>query len=210
MHNTTLTVIEPVIQGQHAVSKDIYDYGMAFVTSAFFLVLMMILIISAVLWVKSLIIKLINHFTDDMKMLLEENHKQTETLVDLAEGLRTETQLRIRNLSGFAFDLAMEQVSRLIKKCREENHIDDHEAEAKKVRLLLQTIHDDRNSRFDPFTFRGRRLSEYCKQQWVEDAAQLVESELYHVDGPNNARAWSNIQALYSKIKTEFYQSLNG
>lgn len=130
-------------------------------------------------------------------------------LQDISEGLRTETQLRIRNLSGFAFDLSVEQVCRLIKRVREENHIADKKATALKIRKSLQVIHNDRNSRFDPFTYHGRPLSDFCNSDWIEDVAKVVENEIYHEDGANNARAYTNVKLAYDNIKTDFYYRLN-
>ena len=143
------------------------------------------------------------------KCLTEETRKQNDMLQDISEGLRPETQLRIRNLTGFAFDLTVEQVCRLIKRVREENHIADHEATAEKIRKSLQVIHNDRNARFDTFTFRGKPISEFCSPDWVEEVAQVVESEIYHEDGANNRRAYTNVKLAYDNIKTDFYQRLN-
>lgn len=92
---------------------------------------------------------------------------------------------------------------------RKENHIADHEATAVKIRKALQVIHDDRNSRFDTFTYRGKVISEYCNPEWTEDVAKIVESEIYHEDGENNARAYTNVKLAYDNIKTDFYQRLN-
>ena len=138
-----------------------------------------------------------------------ETRKQNELLTDIAEGLRPETQLRIRNLTGFAFDLSVEQVCRLIKKVREENHIADRESTSKKIRKSLTVLHDDRNSRFDTFTYRGERLSAYCNIGWVEQVAKVVENEIYHEDGANNKRAFTNVKLAYDDIKTDFYKRLN-
>lgn len=127
----------------------------------------------------------------------------------IAEGLRPETQLRIRNLTGFAFDLAVEQVCRLIKKVREENHIADREATVEKIRKSLTVMHNDRNSRFDTFTYGGSKLSAYTNPCWVEQVAKVVENEIYHEEGQNNGRAYTNVKLAYDDIKTDFYHRLN-
>lgn len=206
---TTTGIVTHGIEHSSDVVKMMADYGVAFTFSAVALVVG----VAMIFWFLKRAEKSLNVFTtrinDNIDRLLTENQHQTDVLNDLVEGLRTETQLRIRNLSGFAFDLSMEQVSRMLKKVREQNHISDKQATAVKIRNLLQVIHDDRNSRFDPFTYHGKPLSHYCDQSWVEEVAKVVEGELYHVEGANNARAWSNIQNVYGRIKTEFYKKLN-
>ena len=128
---------------------------------------------------------------------------------DVSEGLRPETVLRIRNLSGFAFDLAVEEVCRLIKRVRDENHIADQEATARKIRPQLHNLHEDRKSRFDPFTYHGKRISAYCNPDWIEQVAVIVESEIYHEQGANNGRAYTNVKMVYDDIKIDFYHRIN-
>ena len=198
------------VQHVTEVAKGISDLGLMAVTAAFFLLLSAAMMIAIFRWFKNIINDMIQEQKNGMKDLTEETRKQNDMLQDISEGLRTETQLRIRNLTGFAFDLTVEQVCRLIKRVRKENHIIDHEATAEKIRKSLKVIHEDRNSRFDPFTYHGKPLSDFCAPEWVEDVAKVVESEIYNEDGENNARAYTNVKLAYDNIKTEFYQRLNG
>lgn len=191
------------------VAKGISDYGMMAITAAFFLLLSAAMMVTLFRWFKSIIEQMMQDQKDSMHNLAEETRKQNDMLQDISEGLRPETLLRIRNLTGFAFDLSIEQVCRLIKRVREENHIIDHEATAAKIRKSLLVIHNDRNSRFDSFTYRGKSISEFCSSAWVEDVAKIVEGEIYNEDGANNARAYTNIKLAYDNIKTDFYQRLN-
>lgn len=191
------------------VAKGIGDFGMMAVTAAIFLMLSAAMMVAIFKWFKSIIEQMMQDNKDSLQELAKTTNAQNDMLQDISEGLRTETQLRIRNLTGFAFDLSIEQVCRLIKRVREENHIIDHEATAKKIRKSLMVIHNDRNSRFDPFTYRGKRISEYCNTDWIEDVAKVVEGEIYNEDGANNARAYTNVKLAYDNIKTDFYQRLN-
>lgn len=198
------------VQHVTEVAKGISDLGLMAVTAAFFLFLSAAMMIAIFRWFKNIINDMIQEQKNGMKDLTEETRKQNDMLQDISEGLRTETQMRIRNLTGFAFDLTVEQVCRLIKRVRKENHIIDHEATAEKIRKSLKVIHEDRNSRFDPFTYHGKPLSDFCAPEWVEDVAKVVESEIYNEDGENNARAYTNVKLAYDNIKTDFYQRING
>ena len=198
------------VQHVTEVAKGISDLGLMAVTAAFFLLLSAAMMIAIFRWFKNIINDMIQEQKNGMKDLTEETRKQNDMLQDISEGLRTETQLRIRNLTGFAFDLTVEQVCRLIKRVRKENHIIDHEATAEKIRKSLKVIHEDRNSRFDPFTYHGKPLSDFCAPEWVEDVAKVVECEIYNEDGENNARAYTNVKLAYDNIKTDFYQRING
>lgn len=198
------------VQHVTEIAKGISDLGLMAVTAAFFLLLSAAMMIAIFRWFKNIINDMIQEQKNGMKDLTEETRKQNDMLQDISDGLRTETQLRIRNLTGFAFDLTVEQVCRLIKRVRKENHIIDHEATAEKIRKSLKVIHEDRNSRFDPFTYHGKPLSDFCAPEWVEDVAKVVESEIYNEDGENNARAYTNVKLAYDNIKTDFYQRING
>ena len=115
---------------------------------------------------------------------------------------------RTVNISGVFFDLAVEKVCRLIKKIREENHIVDKEATKTKIHTLLHNLYEDRNSRFDNFRYRGKRLSEYSNPEWIEWVAKVIESELYNEAGANNGRAYTNVKAVYDNIKLDFYHRI--
>lgn len=190
------------------VAKGISDYGMMAVTAGFFIILSMVMMITIFRWLKNVVDNVLEQ-QKLMRDILDRLEDNNSAMSDIAEGLRTETQLRIRNLSGFAFDLSVEQVCRLIKKVRTENHIIDHEKTAAKIRKSLQVIHDDRKSRFDTFTYHGKPLSSYCNAEWIEQVANVVESEIYNEDGENNSRAYTNVKLAYDNIKTDFYHRLN-
>lgn len=191
------------------VAHGISDFGMMAVTAAFFLILSAAMMVAIFKWFKAIIEQMMQDNKDSLQELAQTTNAQNDMLQEISEGLRTETMLRIRNLTGFAFDLSIEQVCRLIKRVRQENHIIDHEATAAKIRKSLMVIHNDRNSRFDPFTYRGKPISDYCVIEWVEDVAKVVEGEIYNADGANNARAYTNVKLAYDNIKTDFYQRLN-
>lgn len=200
--------IAPTAENVVGVAKGISDFGMMAIAAAFFIVLAAALMWSCFVWFKGIVSGMIEAQNKSMADLLAETRAQNAALTDIAEGLRPETQLRIRNLTGFAFDLAIEKVCRLIKRVRTENHITDHDATSIKIRKSLRVIHDDRNSKFDTFTYKGKALSGYCDEEWIEQVAKVVESEIYHVDGENNARAFSNVSLAYDNIKTEFYAKM--
>ena len=197
------------VQNVTEFARNISDYGFMVVVCAVFLILSIGLMVTCFKWFKTVINRILGQQTESMKQLAEIQSENNRMLKFMSDGLKTETMLRIRNLTGFAFDLSVEQVCRLVKRIRKENHIADRQSTATKIRKCLQVIHDDRNSRFDPFTYGGKPLSDYCNKRWVEDVAKVVESELYNEDGENNARAYTNIKLAYDNIKTDFYQRLN-
>jgi hypothetical protein len=196
------------VQHVTEVAKDISDYGIMIVICAVFLLLASGLMITCFRWFKSVIENILNDYSDKLTYLQELATKNGEAMVDIAEGLIPETQLRIKSISGVFFDLAVEKVCRLIKKIREENHIVDKEATKTKIHTLLHNLYEDRNSRFDNFRYRGKRLSEYCNPDWIEWVAQVIESELYNEAGANNSRAYTNVKAVYDNIKLDFYHRI--
>lgn len=191
------------------VAKGISDYGALTIMAAFYLILSAALMMTIFKWFKNIINQIMSDNKTNLEGVLSETRKQNELLNDLVEGLRPETQLRIMNLTGFAFDLSVEQVCRLIKRIREENHIENKEVTLEKIHKALTVMYEDRSRRFDTFTFRGVKLSKYCNHEWIGQVAKVVENEIYNVDGPNNKRAFTNVKLAYDNIKTDFYQRLN-
>ena len=191
------------------IAKGISDYGIMIVICAVFLILASALMVACFRWFKTVIENILTDYSEQLKTLQETATRNGEAMVDIAEGLIPETQLRIKNISGAFFDLAVERVCRLIKKIREENHISNKDATRAKIRTLLTNIYEDRNSKFDSFRYRGKILSQYCNPDWIEDVAKVVEGEIYNETGPNNARAYTNVKAVYDNIKLDFYHRLN-
>jgi glycine cleavage system protein P-like pyridoxal-binding family len=88
------------VQHVTEVAKGISDLGLMAVTAAFFLLLSAAMMIAIFRWFKNIINDMIQEQKNGMKDLTEETRKQNDMLQDISEGLRTETQLRIRNLTG--------------------------------------------------------------------------------------------------------------
>lgn len=191
------------------LAKGISDWGMMAITAAFFLILSAGLMIACFKWFKSIINGIINSTAKTMADLLNETRVQNEMLADISEGLRQETILRIKNTSGVYFDLSVEKICRLIKRIREENHIVDRKATVDKIHTLVKNLHEDRNSRFDSYTYRGKKLSSYTNPEWIELVSKVIENEIYNENGTNNSRAYTNVQAVYENIKLDFYHRIN-
>lgn len=196
------------IQQTLDVAKGISEYGIMIIICAVFLVLASALMIACFKWFKSVIENIMNDYSDRLERLQETANKSTEAMVDISEGLISETQLRIKTISGVFFDLATEKVCRIIKKIREENHIADKDATKNKIHTLLYNLYEDRNSRFDNFHYHGKRLSEYSNPEWIDWVAKVIEEEIYNEAGANNGRAYTNVKAVYDNIKLDFYHRM--
>ncbi len=190
------------------VAKGIGDVGMMAVTAAFFPILAAGLMVACFKWFKTLINDMIKDNRKVMTDLLDETKLQNEQLALISEGLRPATLLQIKNISNPYFDLSVEKVCRLIKKIREENHISDKEATKKKIHTLLENLHNERNTRLDSFSYKGNRLSCYTCIEWIDLVADVVEREVYD-QTINNGRAYTNVTAVYERIRYEFYHKLD-
>ncbi len=196
------------VQDTMTVAQGISDLGMMAITAAFFMVLSALLWVACFRWFKGIIDGMIKGNAKMVNDLLVETRKQNDMLTDISEGLRPETQLRIKNTTSVFFDLAIEKVCRIIKKVKEENHIADKEATRSKIHTLLTNIHEDRNSRFDSYTYRGKPLSSYVNHDWIDWVAEVVEHEIY-AETVSHGRAYTNVQAVYERIKIDFYHRIN-
>lgn len=192
------------------VAQAISNFGFMAVAAGVFLIVGAGIMFFVFKWFRAMITNTMTTTGQNLTQLANVVTQQSEILQDLSEGLRTETEMRIRNLANFAFDLAIEQVLHLIKRVRRENHIANHETTQEKIRKALYAIHNDRKTRFNPFTYHGKPLSDYCNDDWVEQVAKVVESEIYNEDGANNDRAYTNVKLAYDTIKTEFFQNIKG
>lgn len=191
------------------VAEGISDYGIMIIICAVFLILASGLMIACFRWFRTVITNIMTDYSAQLKTLQETATRNGEAMIDIAEGLIPETQMRVKTISGAFFDMSVEKVCRLIKRIREENHIANEEATKTKIRTLLHNMYEDRNSRFDYFRYRGKKLSEYCNPEWVEWVSKVIEGEIYNEAGINNDRAYTNVKVVYDNIKLDFYHNLN-
>lgn len=205
MINTILQTNLPTVT---ETANGITNFGLLAMTAAFFLVLSAALMISCFRWFRNIISNIVSSQNESMKELLTETREQNAKLGDIIESLRPTTLQQVKALSALYFDLSVEKVCRIIKKIRTENHVADKEATEKKIRNLLTTVFNNQNMELDNWTFRNRKLSEYVKPEWLDWVCEIVENEIYHVDGQNNGRAYTNINAVYDKIKFDYYHQL--
>lgn len=195
------------IQGVTEVAKGISDYGVMIVICAAFIVLSLLMWVAIFKWFKSIIDSTMKNNIKMMNELLETTNAQNDLLNDIADGMRPTTLLQIKSISNTCFDLSVERVCRIIKKVREENNIINKEATKAKIRTLLCNLHEDRNSRFDNTRYRGKTLTQYTSPEWIDWVANVVENEVY-AETQNNSRAFTNVEAVYSKIRLDFYHRL--
>lgn len=196
--------MSPIIE----TAKGISDFGALAIMGASFIVISIVMQWSIFKWFKTIINGLIEDNSCSMTELLKETRTQNEQLADIAEGLRSKTLLEIKDVSKTCFDLSVEKVCRIIKRVKEENNINDRKATEEKVHMLLSNLHEDRNSRFDNHFYHGRSLTSYTNKEWIEWVEEVVLKEIY-AEKQNNGRAYTNVNAVYDRIKIDFYHRLN-
>lgn len=191
------------------VARGISEFGMLAIAGGAFILFGVMMLVTVVGLFKSMVASTIKRTDDVLAELLNETRAQNEKLADISEGLRAETLTRVKVVASALFELSKSQVCRMIDTVRQENHIADRVATAAKIRTLLHNLHEDRNSRLDNFSYRGRRLGSYTNIEWVEQVARVFENEIYNESGENNGRAHSNVSMAYDDIKLDFYHRLN-
>lgn len=197
------------VQGVKEVAESISNFGIMIVICAVFIILSLLMWVAIFKWFKGIINNTMNNNAKVVSELLETTNAQNELLNDIADSMRPTTLLQIKSMSNTCFDLSIERVCRIIKKVREENNIINRGETKAKIRTLLSNLHEDRNSRFDNHRYRGKSLAQYTSPDWIDWVAEVVEKEVYS-ETPNNSRAFTNVEAVYAKIRIDFYHRLNG
>ncbi|MDD6007649.1 MAG: hypothetical protein PUC21_10155 [Bacteroidales bacterium] len=195
------------VGGVVQIADSISNFGIMIVICAVFIVLSILMWVAIFKWFKSIIDNMMKNNAKVMNELLKNTEAQNELLNDIADGMRPSTLLQIKNISNTCFDLSAERVCRIIKKVKTENNIINKEATKAKIRTLLCNLHEDRNSRFDNHRYRGKTLTQYTAPEWIDWVSEVVESEVYS-ETVNDSRTFTNVEAVYSRIKIDFYHRL--
>lgn len=196
-----------VIDGALKTAQGISDFGMMAVTAALFLVISGGMMIFCFRWFMKTVDNIMKNNGEMLSRLDEQMKENNEIMKRIAEGLNPETLLRVKTTSGLAFDLANFLLCEIIEKVKTENHISDKEATEAKIKKLVDNLHNNMNSKFDYYTFRGRKLSTYTNPVWVEWMSQGAMNEVY--SDYNADRMATNITAIFDRIKLDFYHRMN-
>ena len=100
------------------VARGISEQGFLVMTAAFFLVLSAMMMVACFKWFKSIITKSMEDYGESLKELIEKTNDQNNMLSDISEGLRPETQLRIKNMTSEFFNLSARRVLEIIEQVR--------------------------------------------------------------------------------------------
>lgn len=84
------------------VAKGISDYGIMIIICAVFLILASGLMIACFRWFRTVITNIMTDYSAQLKTLQETATRNGEAMIDIAEGLIPETQMRVKTISGLS------------------------------------------------------------------------------------------------------------
>lgn len=198
-----------VIDSSLKTAQGISEFGLMVVICAFFIAISAGMMIFMFRWMVNTINDVMKTNKEMLAKLDAQMQENNKIMQSIAEGLRPETDQRIRILSKNTFDLAKYELMEIIDTVRTENHIVDRDGTEAKILKLVTNLHEDKNTDFGYYTYRGRKLSGYTNNDWIEWMKQGVVNEVYNDKGFNKDRMDTNISAIFDRIKLDFHHRLH-
>lgn len=198
-----------VIDSSLKTAQGISEFGLMVVICAFFVVISAGMMIFMFRWMVNTINDVMKTNKEMLQKLDAQMQENNKIMQSIAEGLQPETDQRIRILSKSMFNLASYELIEIIDTVRTENHIVDREGTEAKILKLVTNLHEDKNTDFGYYTYRGRKLSTYTNSEWIEWMKQGVVNEVYNNKGFNKDRMDTNINAIFDRIKLDFHHRLH-
>jgi membrane-associated HD superfamily phosphohydrolase len=198
-----------VIEGSLRTAQSISEFGLMVVICAFFVVLSALMMIAMFRWQMNTIDSVMKTNKEMLSKLDKQMTENNKIMQSIAEGLIPKTMLEIKNTSSMAFDLAKHRLLELINTVLEENHIADREQTEEKIKNLVTNLHEDMKSKFDCYSYRGRKLSQYTNQEWIGWMISNVVLEIYNKNGMSKDRTYTSVSATFDRIKLDFYHRIN-
>lgn len=198
-----------VVDGALRTAQSVGEYGIMVVICAFFVLIAAGMMVFMFKWTVNTIndvMKTNKEMLAKLDLQMQENNKIMQSI---AEGLRPETDLRVKTTSKNMFNLAKFELIEIIDTVRTENHISDRVGTEAKIAKLVSNLHEDKNNDFVNYTYRGRKLSSYTNPEWVKWMIQGVVNEIYNEKGFNKDRMYTNVTAIFDRIKLDFYHRMN-
>lgn len=190
------------------VAESISNFGMMAVSAAFFVVLAIVIMIMFVKWFKDIINNIMSTNQGMLTRLDDQLKENNDVMKSIAEGLRPETLLRVQTTSEMAFQLAQFRLLEIIDTVRTENHIVNREATEVKIEKLVLNLHEEMNGKFEYYSYRGKKLSSYTNQQWVDWMKSGVTNEIYSDQERNEDRTHTDVSAIFKRIALDFNHNL--
>lgn len=198
-----------VVEGSLRTAQSISEFGLMVVICAFFVVLSALMMIAMFRWQMNTIDSVMKTNKEMLGKLDKQMTENNKIMQSIAEGLIPKTMLEIKNTSSMAFDLAKHRLLELINTVLEENHIADREQTEEKIKNLVTNLHEDMKSKFDCYSYRGRKLSQYTNQEWIGWMISNVVLEIYNKNGMSKDRTYTSVSATFDRIKLDFYHRIN-
>ena len=198
-----------VIDSSLKTAQGISEFGLMVVICAFFIAISAGMMIFMFRWMVNTINDVMKTNKEMLTRLDAQMQENNKIMQSIAEGLRPETDQRIRILSKSMFNLAKHELMEIVDTVRTENHIVDREGTEAKITKLVTNLHEDKNTDFGYYTYRGRKLSTYTNNDWIEWMKQGVVNEVYNEKGFNKDRMNTNITAIFDRIKLDFHHRLH-
>lgn len=198
-----------VIDSSLKTAQGISEFGLMVVICAFFIAISAGMMIFMFRWMVNTINDVMKTNKEMLAKLDAQMQENNKIMQSIAEGLRPETDQRIRILSKSMFNLAKHELMEIVDTVRTENHIVDREGTEAKITKLVTNLHEDKNTDFGYYTYRGRKLSSYTNSEWIEWMKQGVVNEVYNNKGFNKDRMDTNISAIFDRIKLDFHHRLH-
>ena len=199
-----------VIEGALKTAQGISEFGLMVIICAFFVVMAALMMIFMFRWTINTINDVMRTNKEMLAKLDAQMQENNKIMQSIAEGLKPETDIRVKTTSKNMFNLARYELMDIINTVRIENHISDKESTEAKIMKLVTNLHEDKNTDFDYYTYRGRKLSSYTNPEWIKWMMQGVVNEIYNDKGFNADRMDTNVTALFDRIKLDFHHRLNG
>lgn len=202
-------MIQEIVEGSLKTAQSISEFGLMVVICGFFVVLSALMMIAMFRWQMNTIDSVMKTNKDMLGKLDKQMTENNKIMQSIAEGLIPKTMLEIKNTSSMAFDLAKHRLLELINTVLEENHIADREQTEDKIKNLVTNLHEDMKSKFDCYSYRGRKLSQYTNQEWIGWMISNVVLEIYNKNGMSKDRTYTSVSATFDRIKLDFYHRIN-
>lgn len=200
---------QDIVSGALQTAHGISEFGLMVVICAFFILISAGMMIFMFRWMVNTINDVMKTNKEMLAKLDAQMQENNKIMQSIAEGLRPETDQRIRILSKSMFNLAKYELMEIIDTVRTENHIVDRDGTEAKILKLVTNLHEDKNTDFGYYTYRGRKLSGYTNNDWIEWMKQGVVNEVYNEKGFNKDRMDTNITAIFDRIKLDFHHRLH-
>ena len=200
---------ETAIRGVPEIARGISEFGMLAISAGSYIVFTLIMMIFFLRTFTKMINKTVNTQQEKLDNIIKSQEEQNVKISQVKEALTGEIFNQIRVLMSYVLESNRHSIcTTIIGEIKEKKSGENKPATEKKVKTILENLYRKMKVDIDAFQYNGKRLSEYCSDEWIKLVHDFCIESIYDGKEYHRDPYLNGLDIIFNSIKIEFFDNL--